>query len=197
MGFVKNSVLALTTVIALGVFSGAANASLLIEPHVGYIVGGTSDFTSSGTNVALKWNGPDYGARLGGQWLGFQAGLDYSHSTFDLELAALGTTVKTAQKRDMLGAFVGYKFPILLRAWATYFFSGKTTATETTTSSNSGDFTKGKGMELGVGFTGLPIVNLNLSYRTSTQDKDETGAMNPEIKTKEFLLSVSAPFTLL
>ncbi len=193
MGFVKNSILALSTVIALTVFTSAANASLLIEPHLGYIVGGKSDYSGA----EIKWNGPDYGARLGGQWLGFQAGLDYAHSTFDTEASAFGITAKSAHKRDLLGAFVGYKFPVLLRAWATYFFSGKTTATETTSSTTAGDFTKGKGMELGVGFTGLPIVNLNLSYRTSTEDKDESGALNPKMKTKEFLLSVSAPFTLL
>lgn len=189
MGFAKKSVLALAIVIALASVS-VANASLLIEPHVGYIFGGKSSYNGAD----ITWDGPDYGARLGGQWLGFQAGFDYSHSTFDTKATVGAVSVTSSHKRDLMGAFVGYKFPVLFRVWATYIFSGKTT---TTSGSSSGNWTKGTGMEIGAGYTGLPFINLNLSYRSASDDKNQSGTLNPKFDTKEFLFSISAPFTLL
>lgn len=193
MGIVKNSLLAVAVVIAATAFSGAAQASLLIEPHVGYILGGNADYN----NADVSYNGPDYGARLGGQWLGVMAGLDYSHSTFTTEIKSSLVNGKLDKKRDMVGVFAGYNFPILLRAWATYYFSTKTTNTQTNALGTNGNYTKGNATELGIGFTGLPFLSINLSYRMSTQDENQSGALNPELETKEIVLGVSAPFTLL
>jgi len=156
-------------------------------------LGGNADY--NGADVS--YHGPEYGARLGGQWLGFMAGLDYAHSTFTTKATALGTSVEVDKKRDLLGVFVGYNLPIMFRAWATYYFSGKTTNTETVGTNLNGNYTKGNGTEIGVGFTGLPFLSINLQYRMSTQDETQSGALNPELKTKEFLIGVSAPFTLL
>lgn len=193
MGIVKNSLLAVAVVVAATTFSGAARASLLIEPHVGYILGGNADY--NGADVS--YNGPDYGARLGGQWLGVMAGLDYTHSTFAADFKTTAGSGELERKRDMIGIFAGYNFPILLRAWATYYFSAKTSNTQTNSFGTNGNYTKGNATELGIGFTGLPFLSLNLSYRMSTHDENQAGSINPELETKEIVLGVSAPFTLL
>lgn len=195
MGIVKNSVfaLSLTAVMIASVIPSKAKASLLIEPHIGYILAGNADY--NGADVS--YNGPEYGARLGGQWLGFMAGLDYAHSTFTAKLTSTLVNGEIDKKRDNIGVFAGYNLPILLRGWVTYYFSSKTSNTQTNSLGTSGQFTKGSGTELGLGFTGLPFLSINLVYRMSTQDENQSGALTPEMETKEIMIGVSAPFTLL
>ncbi|MGZ3789500.1 MAG: hypothetical protein ACXVLQ_13310 [Bacteriovorax sp.] len=194
MGVVKNSLIALGVLAIATLTSVTASASLLIEPHLGYNVYGNADYRTA----LIKYNGPQYGARLGGQVLGFMAGLDYTHSTFTYK-----TTTPTfsggedEKKRDQIGVFVGYNLPLLFRAWFGYYFSDKVTQTKDGTYRSNGDWDKGHGTEIGVGFTGLPFLSLNLQYRMSTYDTKNTGTLNPSADTKEIVLGVSAPFTLL
>lgn len=194
MGRVKNSLLTLGIVAIAALTSFSAKASLLIEPHFGYNLHGSADVDV----VTIKYNGTQYGARLGVQSFGFMGGLDYTHSTFTSK-ASVPTfgDFEADQKRDQLGVFVGYKFPILVRAWVGYYFSDKTTQTNDGTFGAKGDWMKGNGTEIGVGFTGLPFLSINLQYRMSTYDKADDGAMDPKFKTKEIVLGISAPFTLL
>lgn len=193
MNYVKNSLIAVAILAIAALTSISANASLLIEPHLGYIVtGGT---TLSGTEY--KYSGPQYGARLGYQMLGVMGGLAYAHSTYTRKDTTLGATTSNDQKRDDLGLFIGYSAPVMLRAWLGYYFSSKETYNA------SGSWIKGSVVELGVGFTPLPLVSINLAYKMLSNDKQysaSTGvesAINPKYEPKEIVLGVSVPFTLL
>jgi hypothetical protein len=181
---VKNSLLVIAFTL---ITSTAANAGVLIEPHLGVALHGNADYGSSTTS----YNGGQYGLRLGGEYLGFMAGMDYTHSSFTYKTtSSAGAVSNTDKSRSQLGLFGGYKFPILVRAWAGYYFTDKTSDR---TGSN---FEKGHGTELGVGFTGLPFLSVNLMYRMSSYDTNNAGDFSPSHDSKEVVLGVSIPFVL-
>lgn len=194
-------------IMSLIIFSSVASAGLLIEPQIGYNVHGKMD-TITGTSAGVGYtadstnNGPQYGARLGYTLLGVMGGFSYNHATYTNKLTVVcaslcgTTTYDNKAKRDDLGIFVGYKAPLLLRGWLGYSFSSKETATNTTTFQTSGDWNKGHATEIGLGFTGLPIVNLNAIYRMITFTKNNAGTLTSDVKAKEIVLAVSAPFDL-
>lgn len=201
MGLVKNSLIAGALLTTATLSSMNANASLLIEPHLGYNVYSS---TSMGTDT-IDYNGAQYGARLGLQSLGFMGGLDYTHSSYTATTKpASGTSDKDERKRDELGVFVGYKFPVLVRAWIGYNFLAKEsqTALGPTSGNVVGDYYKGHSTEIGVGFTGIPFLSLNLSYKMLSYDqhfdpkKGATSALNPKFEPKEIILGISIPINL-
>lgn len=182
--------------VALGflVVTTTARASFLVEPHLGYIASGSQ---SSWGGLKAEYTGPQYGARLGVKYLGVMGGFAYTHSTYDLKLSALGQTVKSGQKQDDMGLFVGYNAPVLLRVWVAYFLSSKITQTEAGQFGATGDWFKGKTTEIGVGFTPLPLLSLNVSYRMLSFDKVNEGTLPIKYEPKEIVLGVSVPFSLL
>jgi hypothetical protein len=192
----KNSIL------AVAIFTSvSANAKLLLEPHLGFNVHGAG---AKGTD-AVTYNGSQYGARVGFQSLGFMGGLDYTHSTYTNTTKPIsGTSESDDKKRDEFGVFAGYKFPILLRAWVGYNFLAKETQTALSASSGKrvGDYNKGHSTELGVGFTGLPFVSINLSYKMLSYNtgydsaSNKTQALNPKYEPKEIVLGISIPLNL-
>lgn len=179
----------IAVVLGAVLFTNTSFASLLLEPHVGYNISG------SGTNGGLKleYTGPQLGARVGYQNLGFMTGLDYTNSSGDVDATLLG--VKTTQQYNTndLGIFVGYNFPILLRVWGTYYF-GNTMKLKSSNIEYSGN-TK----ELGVGFTALPFLSVNAMYRMVTHDEIKTGSVTGSLNDytyNEIVLGVSLPFNL-
>ncbi len=179
-------------IIALFTFSSATQAGALIEPYLGYGIG-----SGDRNNTDYDYNTPQFGARLGYQMLGLMGGIDYSLAPeFDLEAETAGSTSKIDTDKNQLGLFVGYEFPILLRAWATYYLSSKL---ETTSATATTEYSGG-GYALGVGFTGLPFVSLNLEYRMFSYDEVETGSfkgdLDPELELNEIFLSVSLPLNI-
>jgi hypothetical protein len=187
MRFFKNNLIRVS-VLSMAIFmSASASASLLIEPHVGYNVYGNGDTTTA----TISYNGAQYGGRLGMQYFGLMGGLDYTKSSFTYKTLSSGVSTNYDEKRDQLGVFVGYNLPILLRAWVGYNFSDKVT------DKSDGSWESGNGMEFGIGFTGLPFLSINMEYRTSTYNKADTGVISPKNETKEVVLSISAPFTIL
>jgi hypothetical protein len=190
-----------SVLIGLGItIAASANASLLIEPHLGYIAsGGVSAFQG----VKYSYTGPQYGARLGVKYLGLMGGFDYTHSTFSNKATIPSLSVTGKQKQDELGVFVGYNAPVLIRAWIGYYFSAKSTYTDNGLGRNGDYFDKGKTTEIGLGFTPLPVLSINLSYRMLSFDKYHQassgleGTLSPKYEPKEIVLGVSAPFSLL
>ena len=179
-----------------------AKAGLFVDPYLGYNAGwATQDYTSGSTTVSLDYTsmGPMFGARAGFQMLGFMAGAEYGMSTTTQDLAAAAAAGIPAASTDLqttyMGVFVGYELPILLRAWATYNLSVNS---EKTSGTDKGDVTSGSGFTLGVGFTGLPFVSLNVEYRSVTFNKStasggsETDLAN-DITSNELFASVSIP----
>jgi hypothetical protein len=52
------------------------------------------------------------------------------------------------------------------------------------------------GLKLGVGFTVLPLVSVNLEYLASSFNKAGASTLSPEWKTSGYGLSVSLPLSL-
>jgi len=181
------------TLILLTLFSVSARADLLLEPHLGFNVSGSGD-TGSGTGlVKYSYSGLQMGARAGYQMLGFMTGLDYTRSSYTLEAKGVSSTTNSDLDRNEIGLFVGYNFPILLRAWGTYYFSN------TSTYSN-GNEVSGNTTELGVGFTGFPFLSINAMIRMASFDEFKSGSTTTSLSPKqdftEVVVGVSIPFTL-
>ena len=179
----------------LGIFTLTnAHASFLIEPHLGYnISGGTASYLGS----KYDYSGAQVGARLGMQSFGLMGGLDYTHAGFDLKQTNLTSqaSATTPATQEEIGVFLGYNAPLLLRAWLGYYFSTKMTFSNTITS-----YFKGTTTEIGVGFTPLPLISLNVVYRMVSFDKGHTAAAGDytiAYAPKEIVLGVSVPFNLL
>lgn len=189
MSCIKNSLITLL-ILAITAFSSTVHASLLIEPHIGYNLSGSG--TTSG--VEYKYTNPEFGLRLGGQYLGFMAGFDYTTSAYTWEQSPGGDD---KFDRGEFGVFVGYNFPILLRVWGAYYFTNTAEDTNATGRTPSGAKYEGSTKELGVGFTALPFLSLNLMFRNVVMDTKPAGITSADIANNEIVLGVSLPFTLL
>lgn len=162
-----------------------ASAGFLVEPYLGYRVGDLES-TPNGS-IAYDTSGHSIGARLGGTFTMFMAGIDYSMGSLSADQTKGGSTdvdLDTTQ----LGIFAGIELPVLLRAWATYYVSANFE-----NSSNSNEW-KGDGIGLGVGFTGLPFVSLNLEYKKMSYDEAPTGRSGYD--GSEIQFGVSLPLNL-
>lgn len=130
--------------------STSAFADLFIEPWVGY-EGGSYKLGAAGGAI----QGSNIGVRLGAKELGFSVGPEYSFA-FLTEKPTSGQDL--SQDSQDLGLFVGFNLPVMFRFYGSYFLT-TTAKVEATT----GTYT-GTGYRLGVGFTSLPFVVLNVEY---------------------------------
>lgn len=190
MEHIKNSLIVLGVLAIAALTSITANASLLIEPHIGYNISGGG--TTSG--VEYKYTNPELGLRFGGQYLGLMAGLDYTASTYTWTQTPGGDD---KFDRGEIGVFVGYNLPILLRFWGAYYFSNTAKDQDSSGKTPSGSEFKGNTKELGVGFTALPFLSLNLIYRNVVFTSKPAAVSGGDISNHEIVLGVSLPFTLL
>lgn len=170
-----------------------AKAGLLLEPVLGYSMG---KFEIDDVDTSEeKTNGVSMGGRLGYQNLGFQLGVDYLRSSMNVDDNDFKEDLVTSE----WALFAGFEFPILLRVYAGYIFSA-TGESETDTGSGREDlkFSDGTGMKLGVGFTGLPFVDINVEYRKGTYGEDKIGATKTERDTdfSAIMIGVSLPFVI-
>ncbi len=157
-----------------------AQAGLLIEPYAGYHTG---DFKFGSTKY--DFGGAAYGGRLGYSRLGLQLGADYMAGkwTIDVDPSDFKGDINN------LGAFIGYSFPILVRVYATYFFNSSIKDSNTKYEGNT--------TRLGVGFSPLPFVDINLEYMTGTYDKvDGQSISGTKPKFDVYGVSLSVPFDL-
>lgn len=198
----------LFSTLALLLFSTTAHAGLYLEPYVGYGMGSNkADYTvSSFTNSINASNAKAtvFGGKLGMSILMFRFGADYM-STSGTEEAEdkLGAKSNDTVKTTNIGAFVGVGFPFIQLS-ATYFLSSKATVGIVPTNSNpSSDLSlSGNGIKAGIGFTGIPIIAINLeminlgfskgSYTQGSQSGDFASFSS---KYNLTMLSISAPFS--
>ena len=167
-----------------------ANAGVLIEPAAGY------SFVKLDSEKA---NGGSLGGRLGYQNFGFQLGVDY-----------LGSSLKVDDKsyKDNLtineyAGFIGYEFPVLLRVYAGYIFQASG-STKINSDFGSGlqdykvEYDKGSGTKFGVGFTGLPFVDINIEYRKGTLKNGKAGLFDitDDLEYSAYMVGISLPFVL-
>jgi hypothetical protein len=197
------TILRTTLSLLLLTFSLTSHAGILIDPYLGFAIGGVDETGLTANNAKYDYSRPTYGARLGYQTFGFMAGVDYSMASGDWESKNLLVKEKLESSASALGVFAGFNLPILLRFWGTYYLN----ASSENKSSTATETLNGSGYGLGLGFTGLPFISLNLEYRSFSYDEVEassgthslpsTTAGVGEHAASEVLLSVSLPLDLL
>lgn len=171
-----------------------ASAGLLLEPVLGYSVLNKFELDAPDTS-SEKGSGPSIGARLGYQNLGFQLGLDYLRSSYSME----DNDFKEDLVSSEIAGFVGFEFPILLRVYAGYIFAGNAeTEAEVLGTKVDVEYKDASGMKLGVGFTGLPFVDINFEYRKGEFSEAKFGSDKVDEKTNfsAYMISLSLPFVL-
>lgn len=180
--------LILLLTIAVGMGTVSAKADLLIEPFLGYETG---NFVDNDGTTDLDVKGVGYGLRLGMKMLGFGVGAEYAGGAMKYDDIGVIT-----YKPKNIGAFVSYDFPIMVRAYLTYFFSADTDI-EIDGVSTVGTY-KGSGYRLGVGLTTLPFVTINAEYLVRNYDEAESGGSTGKVDytMKTYMLSLSFPLSL-
>jgi hypothetical protein len=163
-------------------FIHTAFSAIWIEPYLGINISGQYKLDSAGTTRDYD-NYPLFlGGRLGGAVTIFQFGLDYMKSA-GVELE--GDTNK--YKITELGAFVGVKLPLLVRGYIEYIISSEFSDTNAT-------YDEGSGFKAGIGYTGLPLVIINVEVRQVAYDKYNGGGR--DMDNKSTALTVSLPLSL-
>lgn len=191
----KKIFLALTALIG---FSTGAQASLMIEPYAGVILGTqkyTETSTFGGDDDTNKLNGTAFGLRLGYQFLIPYVALDYTSFSGTCE----NSNLKLDCSGSQIGGVVGASLPFI-RPYAGAGFSNNlkikangTTQTEDVT--HSGTYTK---VGLGLGF--IPIIHVNIEYIMDTYSKIEMGSYQKDDLFKSFestkaMITISYPIT--
>ncbi len=160
--------LALFVSLMLMVTAKAKAADFLIEPYAGVGFGELKATYSDGSgDLRYKTDGLNVGTRLAIQLPIFYFGVDYDlqfsqAKTDNNPHSYFGDTSMTGQA---LFAIAGIHIP-LLRAWAGYGVLDRVNF-----ASNNGYSSRqfsGSALKLGVGFTGLPFIDLNVEYIAST-----------------------------
>lgn len=159
-------------------FTSVSQADILVEPYLGYEMGKTK-------NSDGKFDGSQLGLRLAyAAPIFFWGGLDYTMGVSATAKPDVGAN--DDGKRSTLYGVVGVDFPILFRAWVGYGFMNEIKF-------DTAGKVKGKATKVGVGFTGLPFVSLNLEYVNEKFDEGDAGTIDPEFENNSYVLSVSLP----
>ena len=158
-------------------YFNTAQASFLVDPYIGTGLMKTT-FDAAGTSNDDD-NMSAMGVRAGYQFLLVSAGLDYTRGNAG------------DYKFTNTSFFVGVDLPILLRVWAEYFISSQLES-DSSTFNAVGDIDFKKGSSLGIGFTGLPFVSLNLEIQNIDYES-KIGTTAFDFQTAGYLFSVSLP----
>ncbi len=154
----------------------SAYAGFHLEPWVGYAITGLGDTNGDGVedDKDESAKGPAFGARVGWAAGAFQVGAEFFMAKQTLSFDTAGSTEIDANQ-DGYGVFIGLDFPVVpIRVYGTYFISSKIEFDPSI--GTAGLFTvdelsEGAGWKLGIGFTGLPFVILNLEYQSIHYEK--------------------------
>jgi hypothetical protein len=172
--------------VTLALLSSAAQADLLLEPYVGYHLGKYTAFNNDTDNV----NGPTFGGRIGySNFTGLMLGVDLMSGVWKNDDSPAGDVTPT-----QAGLFVGFEFPILLRAYAAYslFVNELKTASGSSTTKAS----DGSTIKLGLGFTALPLLSINLEYLASTYKKQDGATQSTTMTSSMYGVTLSVPLEL-
>lgn len=176
----------------------SSHAGLLIEPVIGYNAGSSFE-TELPLNLGkkdYKGSGVGYGGRLGFQKLGLQLGVDYFNSSLSMTSNDFDGNVDVTE----WAGFVGYEFPILIRVYAGYIFSatgdGRMKAPAGIANAKL-KLEDGTGYKLGVGFTGLPFVDINFEVRRGSFGDSKIGSAGiDDVDYQTYMIGASLPFNL-
>ncbi len=153
----------------------AVFAGILVDPYIGY-----GSYTTTYDTASLDDDVESYsmiGSRLGYSFLLLSAGIDYEMDNF------------SDGKRTNTSVFVGVDLPILLRFWGEYIFNSNLEIDDATY-----DIAFKNGYSLGVGFTGLPLVSLNLEVEKSSYKFEDVPLLGDfDTDWASYIFSVSFP----
>lgn len=186
----KKSLILIAAMIFFFQLSEKSHAAFYLEPFAGINI--TSEYESRLEEGELTGN--QIGGRIGFKNLGFSLGLDARRSSFELE-ADNSSGGGNDYTGNQVGFFVGYEFPILLRVWANYIFTGQATDDD----DDDFEISEANGFNLGAGFKILPLISLNIEYFNLNYDKVENGSSstsNLDIESSGLILGVSIPLSI-
>jgi hypothetical protein len=162
----------------LTIFCNYSFAGILVEPLLGM---NFSKKVETRSKNYTSGSGLSWGGRLGYQKGALQMGVDFLNSSIDMSSGDFDENFKTNE----YAAFIGVELPLLFKVYAAYIFAANG---NTEVRDNDISLDSGRGGKLGLGFTLLPFVDLNLDYRRITFDDS--------IKLEAYMLSASLPFDL-
>lgn len=162
-------------------------------PRAGFLIELVYGFSSgelvskpSGTQNSWPFTGTGFGGRVGFQYGRLQLGVDYLNSTLAFESKDWEDT-----QLSTLSGFLGYKFRRLLRFYAGYTFSA---TGEAYYQDQKITFLDGTGSKFGIGFTGIPLININFEYSQGAFSDAEDGGVKvgygPTYQSYLFSLSI-------
>ncbi len=160
-----------------------AQAGFMIEPYVGYEMG----TITHKNDPDMETKGTYYGGRLGYDFVGLKFGLDYQTGTENVEQGT--SSASDGYSFTDMGVFAGFEFPFLLQVYVSYFFDS---TAKFKGSINPKEFA-GNGTRVGIGWTGLPFVSINLEYATRTYDEYDGSSLTDNVAGKFTGLSLSIP----
>jgi len=169
----KKAICALVASLSLSLPS---QAGFLIEPFLGYEM---AKFNNAGPEY--DQSGVNFGLRLGGSTLGFIYGLEYQKGSLTVEPPSGEADVDTTD----MGVFIGFEFPILIRVYGTYYFS------HVAEQAGQQDLEGDGGTKIGVSYTGLPFLCINLEM--INRSFDERGSSTVDVDTSGYMVGISLP----
>ena len=176
-------------------FSQMASAGILIEPYAG-----VSQNTFTGTDSESLGSGDSsgksaptiVGGRLGYKFAMFWAALDYNSATGKFKSSAsaadegnLGGEHNMLKSQSWLD--VGFDFPIMLRGWVGMGSTNTNIMIDRDAVSGVwSDFTlKGSSTKVGLGFSGIPFMSINVEYVMTSYSKADTSSNFAAIEGKD------------
>jgi hypothetical protein len=160
--------------------SFSANAGLLLDPYVG--MGNAKSTFDAASLDDTNDNATVLGARVGYSFLLFSLGADYQMATID------------GANRTNLSAFAGFDLPILLRVWAEYTLNS---SVDNDDLPSSVDVSFNDGYSVGIGFTGFPLVSVNLEIEQTNYTYENFPIVGDlDVSNAAYILSVSFPLNL-
>lgn len=173
-------------------FSSVSMASTMIEPFIGTTISGDFENNDCSSNCEDDVSGTFYGVRAAYKNLGFFGGVDVRLGTYKLDDADF-----EIDEEGRIALLIGYELPVMFKFWLTYALSNNLTA-ESSTDGSELEYSTSSDITLGVGYSPIPMLSLNLEYTMLNLDENEdsdgsTNDLDADINT--ILLSASVPFS--
>ncbi len=174
------SMLRLAILMSCLAFSSNSFSGLLIEPYIGTGMYSTSiDAATASSYEASTDSVSTIGGRLGASFILLSAGIDYSMDTM------------SGGSRSNTAVFVGVDMPILIRGYAKYIINSDYKDDDI---KDAGfDIAFDSGYAIGLGFTGLPLISINLEMESSKYKLEYPGASDIDNDWVSYMLTVSLP----
>ena len=169
-----------------------------VEPHIALLAGFSADDVGPLSTRDQKYTGIAYGLKLAADLAVVRAGGIFEGASLKSTPPPFGPQDYTGAS---LGGFIGFGFP-LFHVDLHYFLSSEWTGSNWATgATNRGEleFEDGSGFGVDLGFTALPFVNINLSFRRFSFDEatNNGNQQSWEYVNTHFLLGASFPIELI